>query len=236
MPAAVQQIRVVKPLDTWWGELRRTRPFCRKFGYSRGKPVDRYYIEAFLAGHAGDIRGRVLEVGDASYTRRFGGAAVDRADVLQHPPGDARGTFIGDLASGAGLPDDAFDCIILTQVLECICDCRAALRHVFRALRPGGVLLLTGGCLSRISTYDMQRWGDFWRFTPQSLQGLLCECTEPGLVMVRSRGNAVAATAFLFGLAQHELTPLELERQEECAPLIVTARAAKPQARRESRS
>src|SRR6185312_2075371 len=59
-----------------FGDLRRTTPIASDFGYARGGPVDRYYIEGFLARHADDIRGRVLEVGDASYTHRFGGSRV----------------------------------------------------------------------------------------------------------------------------------------------------------------
>ena len=49
--------------------LRRTEPISRAYGFDRGTPVDRHYIEAFLQRHApspdysaGDIRGRVLEV------------------------------------------------------------------------------------------------------------------------------------------------------------------------------
>ncbi|HEX6050119.1 MAG TPA: hypothetical protein VFZ21_12650, partial [Gemmatimonadaceae bacterium] len=64
------------------GDLRRLTPISRAFGYDRGGPVDRYYIEGFLARYASDVRGRVLEVGDDSYTRRFGGNRVTRRDVL----------------------------------------------------------------------------------------------------------------------------------------------------------
>jgi hypothetical protein len=46
--------------------------------------LDRYYIEAFLGRHAADIRGRTLEIGDDTYTLRFGGR-VTQSDVLQRP-------------------------------------------------------------------------------------------------------------------------------------------------------
>jgi hypothetical protein len=62
-----------------FGSLRRTEPISRDFGFVRGGPVDRYYIEGFLSRHAGDIAGRVLEIGDDTYTRRFGGGAVTQA-------------------------------------------------------------------------------------------------------------------------------------------------------------
>ena len=75
--AAVPQVGKVN-----FGDLRRTTPFCANYGYSRGNPVDRYYIEGFLARHAADVHGRVLEVGDHTYTRRFGGSRVTDSDVL----------------------------------------------------------------------------------------------------------------------------------------------------------
>ncbi len=56
-----------------FGSLGRTRPIASYFGYYRGRPVDRYYIEQFLAECAGDVRGRVLEIGTDEYTRRYGG-------------------------------------------------------------------------------------------------------------------------------------------------------------------
>src|SRR6185503_1474005 len=56
-----------------WGDLRRLRPVSRTFGYDRGLPVDRYYIESFLERNRRDIDGRTLEIGDDEYTRRFGG-------------------------------------------------------------------------------------------------------------------------------------------------------------------
>ena len=69
------------------GDLRRLAPLSREFGYDRGQPVDRYYIEAFLAASSGLIRGRVLEIGDRSYTERFGGDRVTQSDVLNVNPG-----------------------------------------------------------------------------------------------------------------------------------------------------
>jgi hypothetical protein len=57
----------------------RTAPISRVFGVDRGTPIDRYYIERFLAQEARSIRGAVLEVGDDVYTRRFAQAGATRA-------------------------------------------------------------------------------------------------------------------------------------------------------------
>jgi hypothetical protein len=65
-----------------FGDLARRTPINCDWGFDRGRPVSRYYIERFLGSHAGDIRGRVAEFGDDSYTRRFGGDGVATRDVI----------------------------------------------------------------------------------------------------------------------------------------------------------
>jgi hypothetical protein len=70
-----------------FGSLRRLTPVSNVFGYDRGSPIDRYYIESFLSQHSDSIQGRVLEVGDDSYSRKFGGRKVSHQDVLHVVPG-----------------------------------------------------------------------------------------------------------------------------------------------------
>ena len=48
--------------------LSGVTPLSDNYGFDRGLPVDRYYIEAFLNQHKRDIRGRVVEFKDAGYT------------------------------------------------------------------------------------------------------------------------------------------------------------------------
>ena len=60
------------------GSLRRTEPLSAYYGLDRGIPVDRVHIERFLERHAGDVRGRVLEVRDRGYTLAYGRG--ERAD------------------------------------------------------------------------------------------------------------------------------------------------------------
>ena len=214
-----------RPID--WGSLRRTEPVSRVFGFDRGTPIDRYYIEGFLARHAPDIRGRVLEIGDPAYTRKFGGDRVTRSDVLHAVEGNRKATLIGDLETGCGIPDDTFDCVILTQVLPFIFDVRGAVRAVHRGLRPGGIVLATVPCISQVSRYDMDRWGDFWRFTSLAARRLFEGQFGAANVAVEAHGNALAATAFLQGAAVEELTPAELDARDPDYELIVAVRAQK---------
>src|SRR5436305_2042215 len=101
------------------GTLRRTTPLSNDFGYDRGTPVDRYYIEQFIQADRSHIRGRVLEVKDSTYTDSFG-VGVTHRDVLDVDPQNQLATFVSDLAAAEGLPDSTFDCFILTQTLQYI--------------------------------------------------------------------------------------------------------------------
>lgn len=209
-----------------FGSLRRVFPLSRKFGFDRGQPVDRHYIENFLARNAGDIRGRVLEIGDDTYTRRFGGARVERADILHVSEGNPRATFVGDLAKGEHLPSAAFDCLVLTQTLQFVYDVPAALRTTHRVLKPGGTLLLTVPGISQTSD---EQWRDtwYWSFTRASLRRLFEDAFPGGEVRIESHGNVLVASAFLYGLAATELRPEELEANDPDYPLLLAVRAVK---------
>jgi SAM-dependent methyltransferase len=210
-----------------FGGLRRLEPISRKFGTDRGQGIDRYYIERFLEANSGRIRGRVLEVGDTAYTRKFGGARVERSDVLHAVAGNPEATIVADLAAGEGIPSGAFDAVILTQTLQHIFDVREALRSVHRSLKPGGTLLATVPGISQISRYDMDRWGDFWRFTTLSLRRLAEQVFQPDRVAVRAHGNVLVAAAFLHGLAAQELEESELSRVDPDYELLITLEAVK---------
>ncbi|EYD75956.1 putative methyltransferase [Rubellimicrobium mesophilum DSM 19309] len=225
--AAIRTDARQRPVDhVDWGQLRRTTPVSPWFGFDRGLPVDRRYIEGFLTTSAGDIRGRVLEVGDNAYTLRFGGDRVTASEVLHVDPEAPGVTYVADLADGAGLPDNAFDCIVLTQTLHLIYDMPAAIRTIRRILAPGGVLLLT---VPGVSSVDQGEWGGtwFWSLTAASLGRLLSDAFQVENVSVETHGNVLVATAFLHGLAASELTDEEFAVADPNYPVIVTARARK---------
>lgn len=211
-----------------FGLLRRVEPVSRLFGFDRGQPIDRYYIEDFLRNHINDIHGRVLEVGDSAYTHKFGGDRVTRSDVLHIIPGNPQANLVGDLETGENIPQDAFNCLILTQVINVIYDIKAAIENCFWALKPGGVLLATFPGICQISRYDMDRWGDYWRFTDASARRLFGDVFGPEGVTVQVRGNVLVACAFLHGLAAKELKQTELEYCDPDYQMLITVRAKRP--------
>jgi len=210
-----------------FGALWRLQPVSRSFGHNRGKCIDRYYIENFLSCHSNEIAGRVLEVGDDSYTRKYGGNDVTESDVLHACEGNANATIVADLANAGHIQANTFDCIILTQVLSFVYDVQGAVSHLHRILKPGGVLLVTVPGLVQISRYDMDRGGDYWRFTTLSAKRLFAAVFGEQQIQVHSHGNVLVATAFLQGLAMQDLTIEELEHQDIDYQVLITVRAVK---------
>jgi SAM-dependent methyltransferase len=210
-----------------FGDLRRPEPLTKSFGYDRGQPIDRYYINKFLSKHASDIAGHVVEVGDDRYTRRFGGDRVIQSDVLDQAHPDSNPTIIADLTNAGHVPSDSFDCIIITQTLQFIYDVHAAVRTLHRILKPGGVLLGSLPSLSPICRYDMDLWGDYWRFTSAAVQRLFGDIFHAHNVEVQAYGNVLAATAFFYGMAAEELTTEELDFNDRDYEALITVRAVK---------
>jgi SAM-dependent methyltransferase len=207
-----------------FGDLRRLSPISQYFGSDRGQPVDRYYIENFLARNAADISGRVLEAGDDSYTLRFGATRVEQCDVVCVEATNPRATIVGDLVKSDTLPEAVFDCIILTQALQYIFDLRAAVATLHRALKPGGILLVTA---PGISQSDHGPWTWYWTFTAPALRRLFEDQFGQDAVIVEAHGNVFAATAFLNGVATEELNVSDLDVDDINYPIIVAARAIK---------
>jgi SAM-dependent methyltransferase len=201
-----------------------TTPLCVEFGYSRGTPIDRHYIEAFLERHSADIRGRVLEIGDDTYSRRFGGDRVVKQDVLHIYPGHPQATINGDLADPGVLPQQTFDCIILTQTLHLIFHMTIAIEQIYAALKSGGVALIT---VPGISPLDRGEWKGswYWSLTDLALARLLSGPFDREKVTISTHGNLYAATAFLHSAAVEEIETAKLEQFDPAYPVTVAARA-----------
>lgn len=209
-----------------FGDLRRAKPVAGIWGLERGLPIDRYYIEWFLARHARDIRGSVLEVGDARYTWRFGFGAVTSSDVLNVAAGHPETTIVADLSCPEQVPLDQFDCVIAAQTLQLIADLESAVRALHRMLRPGGVALVT---LPGISQTHHADWGGHWRwnFTSLSARALFEAAFASADVEVETHGNVLAATAFLQGLTAEDLRPDELDYEDPDYQVSILVRAVR---------
>jgi glycosyltransferase involved in cell wall biosynthesis len=208
------------------GDLNRTTPLSTQFGYDRGGPVDRYYIENFLEKNKSLIKGRVLEIGDNEYTLKYGMSNVQQSDIFHVDATNPKATFIGDLSDAPMLPDNSFDCIILTQTLQFIYHHQQALRTCYRVLKPGGTLLLT---VPGISHIDQGEWKDIWlwSYTQSSIKRMFSEVFETTKTKIQTHGNVLVATAFLYGMGLPELKKSQLDETDQHYQVIITACASK---------
>lgn len=199
-------------------------PVSDWYGFDRGTPIDRPYIEAYLTRHAADIRGRVLEIKSDDYARRFGGTRLDRVEVLDVDADNPHATLVADLDVPGVLPRETYDCVLLTQTLQFL-NPAVALPTLYQSLLPGGVMIVTTSALTRLETADTDRW----RLPPTGLRELYCTLLPPDAeIEVEGRGNAVAAAAFALGLAVEELGVRRLEPVDWRYPVVSLSRVRRP--------
>ena len=222
--AAVLDWRRSRPPDL--GALRRTTPIDPNWGYERGTPIDRVYVERFVGSHAADIRGHVLEIAAPDYTTRYG-TDLAHGDLLMAKAGHPGATIVADLTDAPEIPDDAFDCAIVTQTLQFVYDIRSALATLHRVLKPGGVLLATIPGITKISPIEDAEYGEWWHYTGRSARRLAEEAFGPGNVEVETFGNVLTAAGFLYGLAVPDLHPEELTFHDPLYEVTVGVRAVK---------
>ena len=219
------QVRLTRPVVRFG--LRR-KPADPNYGFNRGRPIDRYYIETFLSRHANAIRGDVLEIEHDIYTRAFGGFRVRRSDILHVDPAFSGATITADLTDGYGIESDRFDCVIVTQTLHCIYDVGGAVRTTHRILKPGGSVLATVPCIARLDKPPgSEGWGECWRFTSIGVERLFSDVFGRANVHVQPYGNLTVSLAGLSGLAVEDLTTDELEHSDLLYEFLIGVRADK---------
>lgn len=200
------------------------RPFEPDFGFHRGKPIDRHYIDLFLGERASLIRGNVAEISEPTYAKKFG-CGVEEIYILGKDGSSGHHTLNVDLELPLRAPENLVDCFICTQTLNFIFDFRAGIETIHRMLKPKGTALVTLAGVSQISVYDETRWGDYWRFTRQSAQRLFDQRFSD--VEVVPYGNALSATAFFQGVVCEDMPNELLDRNDSVYPIVIGVRARK---------
>ncbi len=173
----------------FWGTVRRTAPLSTHWGFQRGTPIDRVYLEAWISENRRHISGSVIEVKDNDLATRFG-SGLTRVDVLDIDPDNPEATIVADLAEPGALPTGAYDCAVVTQVLQYVSSPVAAAGNLIGSLHPGGTLLLS---VPGVSPCEHESLGnDRWRFLIAGVEQILGDA---------SRGFSVETTISTFGNA-----------------------------------
>lgn len=135
----------------------------------------RVYLEQFMerAGRSLQAGGLILDAGagDSPYRKFFGHARYESADFCQVEGAPyTQVTYVADLAC-LPVPDQHYDMIICTQVLEHVPDPGKVLKEFQRILKPGGSLWLS----APLYYAEHQIPYDFYRYTQYGLSHMLAE-------------------------------------------------------------
>lgn len=214
--------RVINPVTNRFLLNRSVVPISSKFGFDRGTPIDRYWIESFLEEKKGLINGVCLEVTDNTYTKRFGQDRILKSDVIDIDPSNKLANIHGDLRDLKNVKSDTYDTVILTHVLGLIDEPSKAVSEIYRVLKPGGKLVLTSSCLGPILGETV-----FWRFTSNSMKYVLTKNFDIKNIEIKTFGNVLTGQAFWIGMSQEELSQKELSFNDHRFPCVVTAIAYK---------
>ena len=209
-----------------WHNLRSTTPISEVFALDRGTPIDRIYIEHFLESNKDCIKGTLCEIGENNYSKKYASGTAS-FEIFHFTNENQNATIIGNLSDLSTLPENKIDCFILTQTLNFIYDFKSAIQGLHYMLSPGGTALVTVSGISQISRYDMDRWGDYWRFTDLSIKKAFEEVFGTGNVEVETYGNVLTSIAFLEGISAEELTTEELFYKDQNYQITITLRAKK---------
>lgn len=215
--------RLMRPIKRLRAIKRPGEPVSRVFGLDRGTSLDRYWIEAYLAGHASTGKGMALEVGETTYLERFFPNFI--ASHLNFVDDGTPSCVVVDLNAPDPAIGRTFDLMIATQVYNFVYETRAAIRTTASLLKPGGVLIGSVGGITQISRHDAERWGHYFSFTVQSWERLLREAFAE--VSIESFGNVDTACAYLNGLAMEEIDRDVRDRHDPDYPVSICFKAVK---------
>jgi SAM-dependent methyltransferase len=186
------------------------------YGFDRGTPIDRYYVDKFLSARSALISGRVLEIQTTDHARRYGSGATVMHTLDINP--SFHPTYLCDLAAADIVASASYDCFLLPNTLCFLRDLEIALRQARRIVRPGGVILATVPVFVPLTPDAVDYWhasADGWRVIA-SRSWPDCE------IHVDSYGNCLAAAAAMYGVAAEELNDDELDAADPRYPVLVT--------------
>ena len=108
------------------------------FGFSRGTPVDRFYIDRFLKEHSDFIKGKCMEFGDLSYINKYG-SSVNRKITFNYSEITSMTgeNYTGDISKIETIPSNIFDCIVCINVINFIYECKFCVTTIIKEMLVG---------------------------------------------------------------------------------------------------
>ncbi|MEA5625683.1 class I SAM-dependent methyltransferase [Nostoc sp. UHCC 0251] len=196
-----------------WGSFNRKNPICHACGFTRGTPIDRYYLSKFVEEIKDQVVGNVLEIGSVPKDREFYNFS-DRPGYrvlnLEASPGV---DIVGDAHDQSLIEPESYDSIIIFNVLEhCYAPWQVA-QNIHSWLKVGGKCF----CLVPNAQRLHDRPADYWRPLPDGLSLLFKNFARHKLYVY---GNTKSVVAIFHGITVEEITKEDLDAFHPDYPVI----------------
>lgn len=202
-----------------WGDLRRPQPLCQFFGFMRGTPIDRYYLDRFVESIQAEVCGTTLEIGgEKANQESYGFKHATEYRVLDLPGWSD--DIVGDATDPEAVADNSFDSIVIFNVLEHCEYPQVVVDNIYKWLKPGGRVFAMVPCAQRIHPTPR----DYWRPMPDGLRLMFKAFQEQ---QVTTYGNVTTVIASFHGVAVEELTTGEMDFAHPDYPVIACIVARK---------
>ena len=203
-----------------FGDFGRLWPFSQRFGFDRGAPIDRYYMQQFIRSIRPVVRGRCLEIGGYRLNNWLYRFNVDEFRTLELEQSHIADDLVGDAADRGVLEPASWDSILAFHVLEHCPDPFSVVSNMRAWLRPNGHACVAVPCAQRVHSYP----GDYWRFMPEGLRVLFRDFSE---VNVSAYGNPLTVVSNYMGLSHTELVAQDLDAAHPDYPVLACVVARK---------
>lgn len=130
---------------------------------------DRHLLRQQIAQAGKYINGRTLDIG-AGERNRYGDLFLTTEYVTMDIAEGPNVSIVGSIERIPS-PDESYDSIVCTQVLEHVPHPWVAVREMYRVLKPGGHALITAPQFNELH----EEPHDYFRYTPFGLESLLRE-------------------------------------------------------------
>ncbi|WP_169221635.1 methyltransferase domain-containing protein [Brasilonema sp. UFV-L1] len=192
----------VNTLD--WGDLKRRFPICHKFGFTRGTPVDRYYLDKFISEIRHQVVGSVLEIGGVLLNKEIYQLSVateyQTLDLVSRPGV----TVVGDAHDSTIIMPESLDTVLVFNVLEHCHNPWVVVQNIYSWLRVGGKCFCMVPSAQKLHSLPK----DYWRPLPDGMKQLFQDFSESNLHIY---GNPLTVLASFMGVAAEELSPQDLD-------------------------
>ncbi|MEI6429313.1 MAG: methyltransferase domain-containing protein [Pseudanabaena sp. ELA607] len=203
-----------------WGDFKRTNPICQTFGFLRGQPVDRYYLDKFIQKIRPEIVGNILEIGATPQAKETYQLSPDSSYQVLNIEPFLGVDIVGDAHNVNLIKPESFDTILLFSVLEHCYAPWIVIENIYTWLKPGGKCFAMTPVSAKIHNVPQ----DYWRIMPDAFTWMLKNFSHHELQLC---GNTMTVLADLYGISAAELTTEELDAYHPDHPVSIYFSATK---------